>query len=346
MSILHQHDKWTVVAPIDHLVLSDAINHEFRIDRVTLVATAKLPGRRRRFGIPWRVSEMRSEKHGVFKQVLDLTPAVGIIRATGNARNLERDITRLVRDELAILEASQLGYAKRAFAGAPAIWREKPVTQQSLLWIGRSKTWEQPNRTYGPLLPLHLDAQWHRFQQQLFFYDLLKLLRGETKIAKSWRQDLRRAAVLVGLSQTSNSLPDAFLWNMVALELLLTCQGDKVIDDLPSRAEALLGWSRNWTEDNFEAKIRQAYLHRCLLVHQGDRDSPTREDLFFTDDLLFCLLSNLVTHPILFCSKQAVIEFSKRVEAERLLKGIKTTVRPRSLRMFRRKYNPKDYDVY
>lgn len=150
----------------------------------------------------------------------------------------------------------------------------------------------------------------------------------------------------MGLSQTANSVADAFLWNMVALELLLTNQGDKVVDALPSRAEALLGWSRNWTEDNFEAKIREAYSRRCLLVHEGNRDSPRREDLFFTDDLLICLLSNLVTHPVLFYSKEAVIEFSKRVEAERLLKGIKTTVRPRSLRMFRRKYNPADYDIY
>jgi hypothetical protein len=288
---------------------------------------------------------MRSKKHGVFKRVLDLTPAVGIIRVTGNPKDLERDITRLFRDELAILASSQLGYAKRACTGAPAIWGERPITKHSLLWIDRNKPWEQPNRNYGPLFPLHLDAQWHRFQKQLFFYDLLKLLRGETKIARSWQQDLKRATVLMGLSQTSNSVPDAFLWNMVALELLLTNQGEKVADALPSRAEAFLGWSRNWTEDNFEAKIRGVYTRRCLLVHQGDRDSPTREDLFFTDDLLFCLLSNLVKHPALFFSKQAVIEFSKKVEAERLL-SVKPTVRPRSLRIFRRQYNPADYNIY
>jgi len=186
MSILRQHEKWTVVAPIDHLVLGDATNYEFRIDRVTLVATEKLPGRRRRFGIPWRVSRMKSEKHGVFERILDLSPTVGIVRVTGNAKDLERDATAMLRDELAILAASQLGYTKRSHVGVPAILGEKPVTKHSLLGIANNKTWTQPNRAYGPLLPLHLDKQWHKFQQQLFFYDLLKLLRGETKIAKSW----------------------------------------------------------------------------------------------------------------------------------------------------------------
>lgn len=270
---------------------------------------------------------------------------MAIMRVTGSVNELERDTLALLRDELAILSASQLGYAKRSFVAAPAIWDERPTTRQSLLWLGANDSWTQPNRVYGPHGSLRLDTGWLRFQRDVLFLPLLRLLRGEVRVAKAWREELRRAAILVGLSQAANSLADAFLWNMIALELLLTRQGDTVGDVLPSRAEALLGWSRNWVEDGFEIKIREAYARRCLLVHQGNRDCPSREDLFFTDDLLLCLLANLVTHPTIFTSKDAVIDFSKKVEAEKLL-GVKAKIRPKSLRMIRRSYRPDDYRIY
>lgn len=51
----------------------------------------------------------------------------------------------------------------------------------------------------------------------------------------------------------------------------------------------------------------------------------------FTDHLLLNLLSNLVAFPRLFRSKDAVVEFSEKVEAERIL-GAKPRVRPKDLR--------------
>lgn len=343
--IRERKDKWTVVVPISGVELTTEVGHEFRIDRVTLVTTGKLQGRRRRFGLPWRLSKMRSAKHGVFKRFLDQAPVMAVLRTTGTVKELDREVVSLFRDELSILAASQLGYAKRTQTTAPAPWGERPPTQQSQLWIGSSGTWTQPSRWYGPLGALRLDAHWLQFQRDVLFVNLLRLLRNDIRIAKAWRKDLRRAAVLVGLSQAANSVADAFLWNMIALELLLTRPGDTVGDTLPSRAEALLGWSSAWTQDGFESKIRSAYERRCRLVHQGDRDSPSPEDLFFTDDLLLCLLTNLVAHPALFGSKDAVVEFSKRVEAEKLLGG-KPRMRPKSLRMLRRTYNARDYDIY
>jgi hypothetical protein len=214
-----------------------------------------------------------------------------------------------------------------------------------VLWLGQSKQFDYQSRAFGPSGSLRLNNGWLNFQRQVFLFDLLKLLRGETKTAKAWREDLRRAGILIGLSQTASSVPDAFLWNMIALELLLTRQGDVVGEALPSRAEALLGWSTNWKQENFEQRIRHVYEVRCRLVHQGNRNAPTREDLFFTDDLLLCLLANLVVDTRLFESKEALVQFSKRVEAEKLL-GVRPSVRPRSLRMLHRTYRPRDYEVY
>jgi hypothetical protein len=175
--------------------------------------------------------------------------------------------------------------------------------------------------------------------------DLLRMITATRSLSKSWRTELRKATILIGLSQAAYTLPDAFLWNMIALELLLTKQGDQVKNELPSRAEALLGWSVDWAKAEFDRRIRDVYQKRCLMVHQGDRESPASEDLFFTDDLLLSLLVNIAGHPKLFASKNDVIEFSRRVEAERLL-GIKPRVRPKTLRFLKRRYTPRDFEIY
>ncbi len=335
------------VAPIEHLEIDAAVNYEFRINRVTLISTDKLQARRRRFGFPSRLSEMKAQPHGiVFKQFFDRAPTIAIVRITGISKDIERQAVTIIRDELAILTASQLGYAKRSSAGAPAIVGEKPVTKQSLLWMNtQDGTLTQPNRVYGPLISLRLDSTWLGFQRKVFFLKLLQLLKDKQQLKREWRNDLRRATILVGLSQAANSVSEAFLWNMIALELLLTRRGDRVRDELPSRAEAFLGWSSDWTQDKFKPRIQTAYLKRCMLVHQGDREAPTCEDLFFTDDLLLCLLTNLVSHANLFRSKEDIINFSLRVEAEQRL-NVKARVRPKSLRFLRRTYDPKDYDIY
>jgi hypothetical protein len=337
-------EQWTVLMPVANVQLTKAVNYEFRIDRVTLVATDRLDRRRQRLGVPIRLTR-KSEKHPFFREFLKDSAAMGIVRMSGVKRQIERRILTIVRDELAILAASQLGYAKRHQTSAPAIAGERSHTWRSQLWMTTDGKWLQPNVWFGPRGSLRLDEHWLKFHRRVFFPKLLRLLRGHVKIAKAWREDLRRASVLIGLSQTANSVADAFLWNMVAAELLLTRQGDVVGDELPSRAEALMGWSKEWRDEDFRAQIQDAYQRRCRIVHQGERDSPTPKELFFTDDLLLCLLTNLVTHSRVFQSKDDVIAFSKRVEAEQLL-GVRPRVRPKSLQMLHRTYRAKDYDVY
>ncbi len=122
---------------------------------------------------------------------------------------------------------------------------------------------------------------------------------------------------------------------MVVLEMLLTRQEGGLRDTLPRRAEALLGWVDLWEFENYEARIREAYGKRNALLHSGKRDSITERDLAFTDHLVLNLLLNLVGNPRLFGSKDDVVRFSERVEAERVL-GVRPRVRPRNLRLVRR----------
>jgi hypothetical protein len=102
---------------------------------------------------------------------------------------------------------------------------------------------------------LILNGTWTRFQKKIYFNGLLRILRKTTPVAREWRNDLKKATILIGQSINSNDVPTAFLWNMVALEILLTRSNEKYLNNLPKRVEAFLGWvspSRQYNKDDYE----------------------------------------------------------------------------------------------
>lgn len=200
-----------------------------------------------------------------------------------------------------------------------------------------------PVRREGKVRKLRLDDYWKEFHRESFFLKLMAILRGDKAVSSGWRTSLWNAAILTGQSQSSRNQAFCFLRNMVALELLLTKQGDTYINVLPERAEAFIGWATSWQIENYEERIREVYKKRCRMVHEGVTDGITIEDLLFTDDLLLNLFENIALHPELFSSKKAVVEFAERCRAERLL-GVKAKVRPKTLRFVSRQYSLDDYD--
>lgn len=319
-----------MLAPISYLTLTEHVKREVRVDRVTFVSAQRLPYVRKRLGINTRISTLRA--NGDLERVLtDTTTTVAVLRLSGVLREKEADFMSLLREELAILNSSFLGFNRDRFSVRPSFSDERPRGSRSYLFLHRNgKTgWRQSEFLSG--FGQTTDYYWLRSARQNFFFPLLRILRGELKVARAWKRDLYNASVMVGQSQAASDLAIAFLLNMIALELLLTQQGDGVVDALPERAEAFLGWTGHWESKDFATRIRDLYRKRCLLVHQGARNEIDVSDLLFSDELLLNLLSNLVHHPELFSSKQDVVEFSNRVGAERLL-GIDAGVRPRTLR--------------
>ena len=78
-------------------------------------------------------------------------------------------------------------------------------------------------------------------------------------------------------------------------------------------------------------------------MHEGKTEGIDKKLLLFTDDLLFNILVNIVKHIDIFRSKEQIIRFSKKVQAEHLL-GRKSRVRPKKLVMISRRYRHKDFD--
>lgn len=321
--------------PMGNLWLTEAVDREFRVDRVTFVDGDKLPRVRRRLGLGVPVSELKKTIRG--RDFFGSSGAFAVVRQGGDPEDVARRCLELVREEAAILTASQLGYSNRGqMRPVVPVGEDWGPRIQYLAVSSRDGTRFSGAKRTSPLGEVILDGRWKGYQDGVFFTRLLKILRGETEVENGWRDELRRALVMIGESVGANDLLKSFVWNMVALEMLLTRQDqERTRDALPKRAEALLGWVGYWEPENYEDRIGRTYGKRNALLHGGKRDDITEQDLAFTDHLLLNLLLNLAGNPKLFGSKEDVVGFSKRVEAERVL-GTRPRVRPRNLRFVRR----------
>lgn len=340
---MNQPGKWVYIAPVSGVVLTEAVNYEFRIKRVLLVDKKKLPRIRKRIGLPRRISQLRSIHW--LNEFFSSTATFAVTWLSGvPPTQAKKKCRKIVKDELSILALSQLGFSKRRYGAYPLIKGEPHSgVVEEFVHSTDDHRHRFSGQVVGKIDNLRLDGLWKNFHKQGFFFRLLQVLNGEIKVSRNWRNIIERAAILIGQSLCSTDVPQSFLWNMIALELLLTEQNDKYADELSKRAEAFLGWVGFWETNHYAEKIANVYKKRCALVHEGKRDEIEVADLLFTDDLLFNLLVNLFRHINLFTSRKDVIDFSRRVEAEHIL-GVRPKVRPKSLVYISRKYTEKDLE--
>jgi hypothetical protein len=335
---------WLFIIPIEGLRIRKAVDYEIKIDKVTFVDAKKLPGRRKRLGFPSTVSKIKSNYSGLVDKFFDEHNTFATLRLTGKGRDLKKQFIKTVKEEIDILSLSQLGYSRRSHNSKPSLYFNFPSERiTSIMFNITRDTSYHPSEVLGKIGPLNLDGTWNNFSKKVFFNNLIKIISGQTKVSPKLRRDIKNAAILAGQSQTSIDIPQCFLLNMIALETLLTQRDDKYSDKLPERAEAFIGWAQDWKIRNFSEKIRDVYQKRCQFVHTGERSQIDIKDILFSDDLLINVIRNIVNHPQLFGSKDKIIEFSNKVQAEHLL-GIKSSVRPKTLRFLKMHYKEKDYE--
>lgn len=337
-----EHGTWVFIVPVSNLVLTKDTDYEFKVDRITFVDSSKLPRIRKRLGFPFTISEFKKRWPDVLDRFFGHSRTFATMRLTGIGSEIEEVFLSHVRDELSLLTLSQLGYSRRKHQATPCVSEEGKTGLLSYLMLNVTKnSWTQPNENTTKLSKLTLDKNWLRWQGD-YFFPLLDIIRGKEKVSPAWRKDIRNAAVLAGQSQQSSDRAKCFMWNMIALELLLTRKGDTYTEMLPNRAEAFLGWMNNWQSGNFEENIREIYNKRCTFVHRGDSSSIEIADILFSDDLILNVLMNVVNHPKLFKSKDDLVKFSEKVEAEKVL-GIKPKVRPKTIKASFPVYRDDDY---
>lgn len=333
--------KWLFIAPVGNLALTKDVQNEFKVNRVTFITGAKF----RRIHKRLKIDPSRLKNNRLFDDFFKPECTLAFLHQSGTPSEIKPKCYQMIRDELDILAASQLFFCKRRSAcKLGSIGEYKRGVNEHVFLDTKTKAGLIGSSVVDNPFPLTLDKQWKDYHRDGFFGRFMKVLQGKVTVQASWATDITRSVRLVGKSFNSHDIGSAFLWNMVALEMLLARQGDKYSEVIPKRIEALLGWMGYWKTAKFAERIDGIYNLRCKIVHDGRLELVTPKDLLFTDDLLVNVLFNLVRHPKLFQSKDDLIVFSELVGAEHLL-GLKSRVQPKTLRFTRRKYTPKDFEI-
>lgn len=185
-------ESWTYLVPIGNLMLTEAVGREFKVDRVAVVHRDRLPLVRERLSLGVRVSELKKRRR--LKRFFEVAEAYAVVTESGSRREVERRCLEILREELHLLSLSQLGYSLRALT-RPIVPEGEAVRSYVNFLTVCSRAPAQDSAPRDGLVPLQkrdmvMDAGWKRFQNELFFTNLLKILRRETKVEAGWRDEL------------------------------------------------------------------------------------------------------------------------------------------------------------
>jgi len=314
--------NWVFLTPISNLKITSSVNNEICIDRVTFISGEKLINIRDRLGIKKsniKLIDKRLGKNRITPTIKDLFKThetFALVRQTGTKEQVKPDCFRKVSDELLILNLSRLFFERRKYSGFLSLEGSSKMEKTTHILLDSNSTAHNLGfKLLTSPLELSLDQQWLQFQNNFFFLDLLKILKKKKNVSKNWRESLRRAAIFAGKSLNTNNIADALLWNIVALESLITNQGESISTVLIDRIKALIGWHGNWISDDYEKQIQNIYNLRSAYIHDGIDSKIDKDSLLFSDKLVFNVFLNLVTFSNYFPSKNKFIEFSNKTEA-------------------------------
>ena len=333
---------FTYITPIPNLLFHKTIKKkELRIGRVIFVAQTRLPYIRKQLKILKPLSQLEY-RDKIDPDFLKKYKTYAIIRSASADKSTPKEFFTLVKDALNILALSELGWSKRHQHSLPMIHSFHDVGRYQYIVIDNNQPRHFPGwALYGNISEFVIDNRWERYHKQGFFFKLLKIINNEKEINNTWKKNIIRASIMAGQSQSSKDLVQAFLYNMIVLESLLTKQGDKYTDVLPKRIESFIGWVGYWDTENYEKRINEIYSIRCKVVHDCNSSDLSIEHLLFSDDLVLNVFDNIINHIDYFKTKEELILFSDKIEAEHFL-GIKSKTRPKTLRSIHRTYTNKD----
>lgn len=320
------NSNWVIIVPIKGLWLTEAIHNELKIGNVTFVTKNKLPRIRKRIGIKVpvsKLSEIGLNNPNSFKETIKdffkSSKTYAVLNFSGIPKENYNTNIRLVEEAINLISFSNLGYSTRKFNSKIHIKNSKYVLYNKTLVIDKKNLrFTLGNKSIHPL-PLELNYGWKNFHKKFYFQKLLKLVNGEIKINSKWKKSLISVAKIVGKSLNSHDIPESFLKNVIALEMLLVNQNEKIEEKIIERSSYLLDWCDKWEKEKIEIKIKEVYKKRCDYVHDGKYKEITKEDLIFTDDLIFNIYNNLLKNTNKIISKSKLVEFSDKYKCEKEL---------------------------
>lgn len=343
--IISKKKSWIYIVPIYNLEISSDLDGEFTLGRVKFVSNKKIPHITKRLGISLCYKKILQADYE--KDFFNSAKTFAFYSFSGNPKE-EKIKCRLVVDNMiSVLSISQLGYCTRR-NNSQFGFNDVRIFSQNFCVQRDSETRVFNFTNEVKVLPFILNKEWRDFHKNFFFFKLCKILfpndeKGK-KLDNSWKETILRAAVIIGKSIQSRDLSSCFIWNMIVVEMLLTMQGDKYTDALPKRVEAFVGWVKGFEDTKNNEVINDLYKKRCAFVHDGNTAKIEIKDLLFLDDLVFNLFLNIANHINIFPNKKAIVSFSEKIQAEKLL-GIKSKMIPKTFKFMKRHWDEDDFTV-
>jgi len=314
-----KNDNWVLIIPIYGIKLTKEINHEIKISNVTFISAKKLSRVRKKFNIKKRISELDTT---FFKDWNHHTYA--IIQQTGTISDIKYNLYKIVEKELNIFLSSFFYFKRRDFFHEVShMGLGRYATMHSFFISSTNSIWSHQGKAIN-LIEYKTDNLWIKnMKERHFFFKLLKFINKKNKFP-----EIKKVSTLIGKSFNSNDIVDAFLYNMIIIETLLTTTKDKQLEAIISRLSVFFDWLDFWNT-NSKNKIKELYKKRNDYVHNLDYENISIDDLLYTDEIIYNLITNILNHGEIFYSKKALINFTKKIEAERTL-GIKTKLTPKT----------------
>ena len=204
MRVDEKKGSWILVYAIDNLSLTDAVNNEIRIDRITFIKHRKFKRKSKLFGLG-NYSELMKERYiREFFEKLHETTSLAIIRESGALGAAGKKAEQIIGVELDVLAMSRLysGSVRPLLGRTLGSGLHDKInyiavdTKSDSKILGTRRT---------PVRELVLDENWHAWQKNFYHNSLIKCLRGEDGFEKGWRETLLRAVSLVSEGMTSKN---------------------------------------------------------------------------------------------------------------------------------------------
>lgn len=312
-----------ICVPVYNLELSSDIGSEIIVDGVTIVSKNKMHNIRRRLGFNQRISEI--EKN--YSQWLNHSPfdkeTYALIK--WNLKDNEKPYAplRKIKEALFILASSLFSASNRALIepfGLPG--HELANLHSYFIFDTSSKASRASFRRSPPFERCRLDSQWSSIVRHHFFPEVLKIIEGKYVVDENWKKQIRKATIFAGRSILTQDLNVAFMYDMIAIESILTGGEGKHREALKERLYALLTWYFDRSPGHWEEIIDELYTLRNNLIHDGTTEGIKPINLIYSDILLDNLLWNIAAAHKIIKNQSDLIELSKTIKAKQHL-GLK-----------------------
>jgi hypothetical protein len=311
--------KMGVFFPVFGLTLDDNIGNELRFKRVLFVSAKKIPKIRKRLGIPEVISFYK--KKFTKKDILSEANTYAWVPFKWSEKRTDIAYERRLAQNAVWILASSLfsRYDRHRFRLSLTPNIDNRIHESAFLFNLSKPEMQSSRGVFDPIEDYNLGKLEYSFLKGHFFNELIEVNSTSTPIKAKWLKLINRAASLAGRSYLADTLSDAFMYVMIAIEVLLSQQGDKHRVVIANRINSFFSWYFDNNDKRWKNIVNRLYNLRCDLVHDGTGENLNGLDLYYAEILLRNLLRNICMKPYRFPAKQAIADHARKVEARRVL---------------------------